>query len=123
MKTSTASVLTPRSLGEALALRASNPTAMPLAGGTDVMVYLEAQSIDPPAFLDLWGLPELGGVTATRIGAGATWTQVARCEALPAALRDCARTVGAAQIQNRGTVGGNIVNASPAGDSLPLWLA
>ncbi|MFZ5475832.1 MAG: FAD binding domain-containing protein [Myxococcota bacterium] len=123
MKTSAAPVLTPKSLPEALAMRASNPTAMPIAGGTDVMVFLEAGQIDPPGFLDLWGLPELGGVTPERIGAGATWTQVARCEGLPRALRDCALTVGAAQIQNRGTVGGNIVNASPAGDSLPLWLA
>lgn len=125
MHTSPAPVYRARTLAEAVALRAAHPTAMPLAGGTDVMVFLEAGAIHPPAFLDLWGCAELRGVSAdgTRIGAGTTWTDVARSPALPAALRECARTVGAVQIQNRGTVGGNIANASPAGDSLPLWLA
>jgi len=52
-----------------------------------------------------------------------TWTDIVHHADVPDALRECARTVGALQIQNRGTVGGNIVNASPAGDSLPLWLA
>jgi CO/xanthine dehydrogenase FAD-binding subunit len=89
------------------------------------MVYLEAGSLTPTTVLDLWGCRELRGVShdGRTLGALTTWTDVARHDALPAALRDCARTVGAAQIQNRGTVGGNIVNASPAGDSLPLWLA
>lgn len=125
MYTSPAPVYRAHTLAEAVALRAAHPTAMPLAGGTDVMVFLEAHSIHPPAFLDLWPCTELRGVSAdgTRIGALTTWTTVARANVLPAALRECARTVGAVQIQNRGTVGGNIANASPAGDSLPLWLA
>lgn len=124
MKTSSAPVLTPKSLDEALAMRAERPDAMPLAGGTDVMVFLEAGTIDPPAFLDLWNLPKLRWISddGRTIGAGATWTDVARHPAVLPVIRECALTVGALQIQNRGTVGGNIVNASPAGDSLPLWL-
>lgn len=126
MLTCTAPVHQPRTLAEALAQRAVHPFATVLAGGTDVMVYLEAGSLKPSALLDLWRVDELRGITTaggvTRVGALSTWTDVAGCAALPAALRDCARTVGAAQIQNRGTVGGNIVNASPAGDSLPMWL-
>ncbi len=126
MLSCTAPVHQPRSLAEALAQRAVHPFATVLAGGTDVMVYLEGGALKPTAFLDLWRVDELRGISTsggvTRIGALATWTDVASYAALPAALRDCARTVGAAQIQNRGTVGGNIVNASPAGDSLPMWL-
>lgn len=112
-------------LAEALRLRAATPEATVLAGGTDVMVALEAGSLHPTRVLDLWGCAELRGISADgrRIGALTIWTEVARAETLPEALRACARTVGAVQIQNRGTVGGNIVNASPAGDSLPLWLA
>jgi CO/xanthine dehydrogenase FAD-binding subunit len=127
MLTCTAPVHQPRNLAEALAQRAVHPFATVLAGGTDVMVYLEGGTLKPTALLDLWRVDELRGITTTggvmRIGALSTWTDVAGCVALPGALRDCARTVGAAQIQNRGTVGGNIVNASPAGDSLPMWLA
>lgn len=127
MLTSSAAVYTPSSLEEALQARAAHPDAMILAGGTDVMVYLEAGAIQPPAFLDLWGCPGLRGIEARpdgslRIGALTTWTDLARSPLVPAVMRDCARTIGAAQIQNRGTVGGNIANASPAGDSLPLWL-
>jgi CO/xanthine dehydrogenase FAD-binding subunit len=127
---SAAPVLDPRDLGEALALRAAHPEAMPLAGGTDVMVYLEGGAIDPPRFLNLWGLTELGGITRTgdglRIGALATHTDIVRnpdAQALAPALVEACRTVGAVQIQNRGTLGGNIVNASPAGDTLPVLLA
>lgn len=124
MKTSAAPVLLPRTLDEALALRAANPAAMPIAGGTDVMVFLEAGVIDPPAFLDLWGAKGLRWIAddGRAIGAGATWTDLVRHPAVLPVLKACASTVGALQIQNRGTVGGNLVNASPAGDSLPLWL-
>lgn len=125
MQTSLAPVHRARNRAEALELRARHPEAMVLAGGTDVLVFLEAGAISPPAFLDVWACRDLRTISADgrSLGALTTWTDVARCEALPAALRECARTVGAVQIQNRGTVGGNIVNASPAGDSLPLWLA
>lgn len=118
----------PRSLDEALALRAEHPDASVLAGGTDLMVSLELGAWAPTRVLDLWRVAELRGIATspeglTRVGALCTWTDVARSSLLPGALRDAARTVGAPQIQNRGTVGGNIVNASPAGDSLPMWLA
>jgi len=128
MKTSQAPVFSAHDLQEALALRKAHPDATVLAGGTDVMVYLEAGTIAPTEVIDLWGCVGLRGITEdetgdVRIGATTTWTDLIRHAAIPEALQECARTVGAVQIQNRGTVGGNIVNASPAGDSLPLWLA
>ncbi len=126
MLTCPAPVHRPRTLDDALAQRAIHPFATVLAGGTDVMVYMEAGSLSPCAIIDLWQVEALRGITPSgdglKIGALTTWTDIARDVRLPAALRDCARTVGAVQIQNRGTVGGNIVNASPAGDSLPMWL-
>ena len=128
MKTSQAPVWTARSLDDALSLRAAHPEAMVLAGGTDVMVYLEADSIAPAGFLNLWGCADLRGIAPTedgglRFGALSTFADLVLYPGLPEALRDCARTVGAAQVQARATLGGNIVNASPAGDSLPMWLA
>ena len=127
MHTSPAPVWNPQTLMEALALRAEHPHATVLAGGTDIMVFVEAGSLQMDEVLNLWSCDELRGVDQTdagiRIGALSTWTDVRHDARLPEALRECARTVGAEQIQNRGTVGGNIVNASPAGDSLPLWLA
>lgn len=116
----------PRTLDEAVAQRAVHPFATVIAGGTDVMVYIEGGSLSPSMLIDLWKLDELRGISesagVTRIGALSTWTDVANHAGMVPALTDCARTIGAAQIQNRGTVGGNIVNASPAGDSLPMWL-
>jgi CO/xanthine dehydrogenase FAD-binding subunit len=129
VKTSTAPVHTATDLAEALAFRRAHPEATVLAGGTDVMVFMEAGSLSPESVLNIWGCTGLRGITedestgAVRIGALTTWTDIIQHAAIPEALHECARTVGAVQIQNRGTVGGNIVNASPAGDSLPLWLA
>ena len=126
MYTSQAPVWTASTLDDALRLRAEHPEATILAGGTDVMVFIEADALRPVSVLNIWPCADLKGIQATeegiKIGALATWTEVGTCADLPPALRECAMTVGAAQIQNRGTVGGNIVNASPAGDSLPLWL-
>jgi CO/xanthine dehydrogenase FAD-binding subunit len=130
MMTSQADVLRPRSLPEALDMRAAHPEAMPIAGGTDVMVFLEAHAIDPPLFMDLWALDGLVGIdetdTGLRIGASTTYTDLIgdpRVVAAAIALVEAAKTVGALQIQNRGTLGGNIANASPAGDTLPVLLA
>jgi CO/xanthine dehydrogenase FAD-binding subunit len=103
----------------------------PLAGGTDLMVQLEADVLEPPAaVLDLWRLDELRGVSTdgydVSIGALTTYTQLRRSPVISArlpALAHAAATIGAAQIQNRGTIGGNVCNASPAGDSLPVLLA
>ena len=102
-----------------------------MAGGTDLLVLISADQTPPPdRVLDIWGLDVLRGVTleddALVIGALTTYTDLRRsrviADLLPA-LAEAAATIGAAQIQNRGTVGGNLGNASPAGDTLPLWLA
>jgi CO/xanthine dehydrogenase FAD-binding subunit len=125
---------TPRSLADAFALLATstaNDQLTPIAGGTDVMVRITGEIGEPPArLIDLWRLDELRGISADgdaiTIGALTTYTEIRRSAAirehLPA-LVDAAATIGAAQIQNRGTLGGNIANASPAGDTLPVLLA
>lgn len=127
MHTSNAPVWTANTIDEALRLRAEHPDATIIAGGTDLMVFLEGGSLRLVEVLNLWGCEGMSGIEVNegsiRIGALTTWTELGQNPAIPHALRECANTVGAAQIQNRGTVGGNIVNASPAGDSLPLWLA
>jgi xanthine dehydrogenase small subunit len=126
---------TPHNLADAFALLASASTdeapLTPLAGGTDVMVRLTGEIGEPPSrLLDLWRLDELRGISsdggAITLGALTTYTDIRRSvacrEHLPA-LVEAAATIGAAQIQNRGTLGGNIANASPAGDTLPVLLA
>jgi CO/xanthine dehydrogenase FAD-binding subunit len=109
----------------------SGPPWRPLAGGTDLMVQMTGGIGEPPErILDIWGLDELRGIAVDAdtlsIGALTTYTEL-RHSALVAdvvpALADAAATIGAAQIQNRGTIGGNVVNASPAGDTLPVLLA
>lgn len=94
------------------------------------MVLMNAHMLDAPDFLDIWRVDELRGITdegdALRIGALTTYTQLIKSELIQKhapALVAASRTVGAIQIQNRGTIGGNIVNASPAGDSLPVLSA
>jgi CO/xanthine dehydrogenase FAD-binding subunit len=120
-------VLTPRSLDEALRLRAAVPGAVPIEGGTDVMVELNFDRARPPALLNLNEVRELKGWSredgALRLGASLTYTDCRRelGETLPA-LAEAARTVGSPQIQNRGTIGGNLGTASPAGDALPPLL-
>ena len=118
----------PGSWAEALAIQAEMPAAVPLAGGTDLMVELNFGARRPPALLDLTRISELRhwdiDGSQVRLGAGVTYTQ------LIAELRDklpglalAARTVGSPQIRNRGTVGGNLGTASPAGDAHPPLLA
>ena len=121
-------VLRPRSLAEALELKAAQPEAVPIAGGTDVMVAVNFDRLRPPAFLDLEEVAELRGWSrrngSVRLGARVTYTELMEAElaeALPA-LAEAARTVGSPQIRNRGTVGGNLGTASPAGDALPPLL-
>ena len=125
---------TPASLADAYAVLAGSTEespVTPIAGGTDVMVRITGEiGAAPGRMVDLSRLAELRGVSvdggAVVIGAGTTYTQIRRSDAcrehLPA-LVEAAATIGAAQIQNRGTVGGNIANASPAGDTLPVLLA
>lgn len=125
MLRSEAEVVRPRTLGDALKWRAELADATVIAGGTDVMVYLEAGVLNPTRVIDLWDCVALRSVSddGLRLGALATFTDVLRHPETPAVLKEAAATVGAAQIQNRGTLGGNIANSSPAGDSLPVWLA
>jgi len=120
----------PRTLAEAYALLAAEPLT-PIAGGTDLMVQITGELGPPPdRMLDLSRLDELRGVALDGgtlvLGARTTFAEIRRSalirEHLPA-LVEAAATIGAAQIQNRATIGGNAVNASPAGDSLPILLA
>ena len=121
-------VLTPRSFEEALRLKAERPEARPLAGGTDLLVELNFDRSRPPALLNLDEVPELRGWGrengTLRLGARLTYTEAMRpplAELLPA-LAEASRTVGSPQIRNRGTIGGNLGTASPAGDALPPLL-
>ncbi|HZB23567.1 MAG TPA: FAD binding domain-containing protein [Gaiellaceae bacterium] len=121
-------VLTPRSLDEALRLKSERPDAVPIAGGTDVMVALNFDRLRPPALLNLNEVPELRGWTrddgTLRLGAGLTYDDAMQgplAELLPA-FAEASRTVGSPQIRNRGTIGGNLGTASPAGDGLPPLL-
>jgi CO/xanthine dehydrogenase FAD-binding subunit len=119
--------LRPRTLDEALALKAERPDAVPIAGGTDVMVELNFDHRRPAALLDLNGIAELAGWSMSdsgiRLGAGVPYSRVIADlgTALPA-LAMASRTVGSPQIRNRGTVGGNLGAASPAGDTHPVLL-
>jgi len=109
-------------------MKAADPDALPIAGGTDVMVEINFDRHRPPAFLDLtrvaelseWG-PEDGML---RIGAGVTYTRLINeiGNRIPG-LAMASRTVGSPQIRNRGTVGGNLGSSSPAGDAHPALLA
>jgi len=122
----------PRNLADAVQIYRTTPGCRPLAGGTDLMVMLHARTVrpEPEALLDLWSLDELKGVRRTgdglEIAAAEPYTGIIASpdvqQHLPA-LAAAARTIGAAQIQNRGTLGGNLANASPAGDTLPVLLA
>jgi CO/xanthine dehydrogenase FAD-binding subunit len=123
-------VSSPRTLAEAYALLAEAPHR-PVAGGTDLLVQITGELGEPPErVLDIWQLDELRGIrmesNALVVGALTTYAEIRRsslvAEFLPA-FAEAAATIGAAQIQNRGTIGGNAVNASPAGDMLPLLLA
>ncbi len=121
-------VLTPRSLEEALWLKAESPHALPIQGGTDLMVDLNFDRRRPELLLNLNEVAELRGWSrengALRLGAGLTYSEAMAppLAALLPALADASRTVGSPQIRNRGTIGGNLGTASPAGDALPPLL-
>ncbi|HSK27554.1 MAG TPA: FAD binding domain-containing protein [Jiangellales bacterium] len=120
--------LRPASWDDALRARAAHPEALPVAGGTDVMVDLNFDRVRPAALLDLTGVPELGEWSMqdglVRLGAGVTWTRVlSELAGLLPGLAAASRTVGSPQVRNRGTVGGTLGSASPAGDAHPVLLA
>src|SRR6267142_1784850 len=109
-------------------MKAAHPEALPIAGGTDVMVEINFDRHRPEAFIDLTRIAELSEWgregNHLRIGAGVTYTRLIEelGEQLPG-LAMASRTVGSPQIRNRGTVGGNLGSASPAGDAHPSLLA
>ncbi len=121
-------VLTPRALDEALRLKSERPEAHPIAGGTDVLVELNFDRLRPEVLLNLNEVPELRGWArengTLRLGAGLTYAEAMQPElaSLLPALAEASRTVGSPQIRNRGTIGGNLGTASPAGDALPPLL-
>src|ERR1700758_5645868 len=120
--------LQPRSLTEAIEAKAEAPAAVPIAGGTDVMVEINFDARRPEALLDLNRVAELATWDRVdgwvRLGAGVTYARLIAelGDTLPG-LAMAARTVGSPQIRNRGTVGGNLGAASPAGDCHPPLLA
>lgn len=121
-------VITPRTLDEALRLKAERPNARPIAGGTDLLVELNFDRARPETILNLAEIKELKGWSRengiVRLAAGLTYTEAMKpelAELLPA-LAEAARTVGSPQIRNRGTIGGNLGTASPAGDAHPPLL-
>src|SRR5919201_568288 len=121
-------VLIPCTLDEALRLKAERPDSVPIQGGTDVVVELNFARTRPAALLNLNEVAELRGWSrencSVRLGAALTYTEAMEAplaDALPA-LAEAARTVGGPQIRNRGTIGGNLGTASPAGDALPPLL-
>jgi CO/xanthine dehydrogenase FAD-binding subunit len=113
---------------EALELKAAHPDAVPIAGGTDLMVELNFDRIRPRVILDLTRVPELTEWGAEnghlRVGAGVTYARLLAelGDRLPG-LAIASRTVGSPQIRNRGTIGGNLGTSSPAGDGLPPLFA
>lgn len=119
----------PRTLDDALSLLRDRPL-IPIAGATDLYVGLNFGTLAATRFMDITRLPELQGITmrndALVIGAGVSYTAIMRSplvqQRLPM-LVQAASQVGGVQIQNRGTLGGNVANGSPAGDSLPVLAA
>lgn len=120
-------VLLPQSLDEALTIKAEHPEAIPLNGGTDLMVDLNFGRLRPAAIVDL---NRVGELTAWReengqvfLGSGVTYATIIRELQTYKPLVQASRSVGSPQIRNRGTVGGNLGTASPAGDALPVLAA
>ena len=120
----------PKTIHDALGMLRDDPELVPLAGCTDLYVALNFGTLEGRRFLDLWRLERLKKINVKdgvlEIGALATYSSIVASRTvrkwLPM-LIDAARQIGGPQIQNRGTIGGNIANASPAGDSLPVLAA
>ena len=123
-------LLEPRSVGDAVKMLRDEGPLVPMAGCTDLYVALNFGTLRPTRFLNLWNLESLRGIEARgatlRIGALTTYTDIITSAAIRRRLpmlAAAAREIGGVQIQNRGTLGGNVANASPAGDTLPVLLA
>jgi CO/xanthine dehydrogenase FAD-binding subunit len=119
--------LAPGSLEDALELRRTHPDAIPVAGGTDLMVDVNARRVTPSELLDLSRVEELRSWRRDDgevfLGAGVTFARIERELSDFPSFVEAARSVGSRQIRNRATVGGNLATASPAGDSLPVLAA
>lgn len=123
-------LLQPRSLAEALRMLRDDGPLVPMAGCTDLYVGLNFGTLAATRFVNLWGLDALRRIERVHgvlsIGALATYTEIIHSPLVGKhvpMLVAAAREVGGVQIQNRGTIGGNVANASPAGDSLPVLAA
>jgi CO/xanthine dehydrogenase FAD-binding subunit len=123
-------LLEPRSLADAVKMLRDEGPLVPMAGCTDLYVALNFGTLHPTRFLNLWNLDSLRGIevrgATLRIGALTTYTDIITSAAIRRRLpmlAAAAREIGGVQIQNRGTLGGNVANASPAGDTLPVLLA
>ncbi len=122
--------LSPKNLNEALKLKSDHPDFTVLAGGTDACTLINSDILKPKGLINILGIKELSEIKENgdflEIGALVTHTKIIESRLvskfLPALATAC-RTVGARQIQNRGTIGGNVMNASPAGDTLPVLMA
>jgi CO/xanthine dehydrogenase FAD-binding subunit len=130
LATSSLTLLRPSTLSEALHMLREEGPLIPIAGCTDVYVTLHFGNASGRRYIDLWAIPELRGVGGSgqtlRIGALTTYTELIRSAVIRRRvpmLAAAAREIGGKQIQNRGTIGGNVANASPAGDSLPVLAA
>ena len=123
-------IAAPGSLQAVVSLLAEEPGAwLPIAGGTDVMVQYAAGQLTARKLVSIWNVPELRRIEVTpreiKIGAGCTYTDLRKHESIQrefSLLDSAARWTGGIANQNRGTIGGNIINASPAADSLPALL-
>jgi CO/xanthine dehydrogenase FAD-binding subunit len=123
-------LISPANLSDALDVLSQDGDWKPFAGGTDLMVLLEAGKLPHKNYVNIWNLKELRGIEVTNdqviLGALTTYTEVQNHPVLQTEfpmLCAAARETGGIAIQNRGTLGGNIVNASPAADSPPALLA
>lgn len=123
-------LLQPRSLTDALKMLRNEGPLVPLAGCTDLYVSLNFGTLQGTRFLNLWNLDSLRGIEmrggTLSIGALSTYADILRSSTIRRVLpmlAAAAREIGGVQIQNRGTIGGNVANASPAGDTLPVLLA
>lgn len=120
-------VLIASDLAEALEMKMRHPGAVPVAGGTDVMVEVNFGRLRPHAFIDICRIPELREHgpedRSFFLGAGVTYSRIVRELGRFTPLATAARTIGSPQIRNRATIGGNLGSASPAGDALPVLSA
>ncbi len=127
---SSCEMVAPGSLHAVVSLMAKEPGVwLPIAGGTDVMVEYAAGKLPARKLVSVWDIPELRRIEVTadeiRIGAGCTYSDLCRDDIIGREfplLHSAARWTGGVANQNRGTIGGNIMNASPAADSLPALL-